>query len=1482
MKKNLYIKILALIIVICAGFYWFATSSFFLKSFVLPRVGGAIGGKITADSISLSLLRSSLGIKNLNVEIAGTSFISSADFDCDFNTLSIIKGVISIESLTLANAKIMLSKDSEGWTPRFTTEKTSTVEAKKNGTKRAKPLCVDIKKTCLKDVEILCYLEPQKNNRRFVDLCLASLSVDSVKNNSTLSVKCFGGISFLLDDDIKLEKSSITGDVKVRLSESLLPLSGDLALLVDKLSGQVKKVDLKGRTLSLEISTEQSGDSLSLKRFLFNENVDGRTTTSVSVAGSVNPSPLKICLDLKIDPISSELLNVASSLGTGMTLGEAALSHKGRFEYCEGKMRSQGELRLINMSPSNGSLAQTSQDTYDCLIKHDVSYAGKGDESSSSSHGHKLEIGLLDTEINQKNGGDFKLGIGEPFKIELDDKGNITSKDKANLCLNSRKFSFASLTHLFSKDKQFDIKSGYLDGCINVVLDGDKKEALSFIGDLKISDFCIASTFFSGTGIALNTKIAAHLEGLSKVRADTLESSLAVNGNVVGKFSGEGEYSIASKSGTVSISEFTVNDKFLTLLPSVKDNASLLLYAQQISNSTVSCSLKSSFDLSKTKTANLEVFNLSIAQNEKELAVLAIESPALLDFSNPRFLGGDINSKLSIHDLTIKQILPFIVKDDAQPPEFKFSSGTFGCTLGLQIGRTLDKVKIDCNANLIDLGFKTPSATFSNLALSLRTQCVVNDKELLIDQIKLVGRMNEEELINMTGGGSYNFVSKTLAFRVPELVVKENSFALIPGPLSKDQKVFDVIKTFSPCHLKTSAAASVNFNTKSIMSELLKIELIGKGKPILFVAAENNLLLCWDPKEYNKSKVKLNMVADSLDLAIANLFIPKEKGFKINAGVLDGVVSADIGEQVSLPAITGKINVKKMSYSLNGETFSNINITQDIDAKIDYKDGLAFRPFYSNTDASVNADKVVIITTKGDFDITQNHGKGSVEIKNLNERIFQICGLKQISEKIKKLSVDANSTFEYDKSGSFVCNGKALCLSSAIIGENDDACVSNKSELSFDISKSADKKLRIGEILLDVSGAQGSLANLIINGTVFLQPSDGQSNIIIKSNRIDLLAIQNTFSGSKTNADTSSKEPIQKSDGAEQKEPEPLNIKDVDLVLNLDLNNVTYGESINSSLKSDITVKNCFISASPVKVKLNNAPIIMSCMMDVGQAAGWPFVARCEAQDILLGGILKQFMKDTKDDPQGTIKSFNLNMKGKGFSVKNLASNLNASFSTEMTDIMIPASAKNIDVINIIYVPLSAMSEISPMLPASALPGKIPKAISLASNALKESKSLSFKTASISAETIKKRIRLSKCQFIGAGEAIRKISMLGWFDYSGEIDLESNSVIGGLTIPLSIGGTIKQPKPNMKTFVPLFIKSNAENIITTDNVIEVIKDPKKGVNKVLDTLLDGGSGTTSGSSTSGKSTRGTSTSPGVPDEAKQLINTLDGLLEKLK
>src|SRR5579859_1480497 len=112
LRKLLYVFGGLVVLLVVAFFV--VTSSAFIKGVILPRVGKAMGGQVTAAEVSLSPF-SELQLHQLKVQTTGTEpLLQAEDVRVRYSLFSILGGTIKVDEVTIVSPVVQIVENADG------------------------------------------------------------------------------------------------------------------------------------------------------------------------------------------------------------------------------------------------------------------------------------------------------------------------------------------------------------------------------------------------------------------------------------------------------------------------------------------------------------------------------------------------------------------------------------------------------------------------------------------------------------------------------------------------------------------------------------------------------------------------------------------------------------------------------------------------------------------------------------------------------------------------------------------------------------------------------------------------------------------------------------------------------------------------------------------------------------------------------------------------------------------------------------------------------------------------------------------------------------------------------------------------------------------------------------------------------------------------------------------------------------------------
>jgi hypothetical protein len=246
--------------------YFVGTSTAFLKSFILPRVGSAMNATITVEDANLSPF-SSVALTGLKVVTTGSEpLLTAKEVRTGYSLTAMLGGNIKVNEVSLVSPVVNIAEGPDGRSnldPLF-------AGSKKNEKKKpsSKPPQLDVKNVKLENATLRFVKVTKDGQRLFVELANVNLSLDQLRNaaatkltlgaeikaeqgkggtNDTLQAKLAANFDLALSAD--LQPQTIKGRAEIGVAQALGAFK-DLAGLTAALDGDVTPTEIKQTALS--------------------------------------------------------------------------------------------------------------------------------------------------------------------------------------------------------------------------------------------------------------------------------------------------------------------------------------------------------------------------------------------------------------------------------------------------------------------------------------------------------------------------------------------------------------------------------------------------------------------------------------------------------------------------------------------------------------------------------------------------------------------------------------------------------------------------------------------------------------------------------------------------------------------------------------------------------------------------------------------------------------------------------------------------------------------------------------------------------------------------------------------------------------------------------------------------------------------------------------------------------------------------------
>ena len=146
---------------------------------------------------------------------------------------------------------------------------------------------------------------------------------------------------------------------------------------------------------------------------------------------------------------------------------------------------------------------------------------------------------------------------------------------------------------------------------------------------------------------------------------------------------------------------------------------------------------------------------------------------------------------------------------------------------------------------------------------------------------------------------------------------------------------------------------------------------------------------------------------------------------------------------------------------------------------------------------------------------------------------------------------------------------------------------------------------------------------------------------------------------------------------------------------------------------------------------------------------------------------------------------------------------------------MLFRSLLNNSVGKIILLPINVIADSSEYIkPSDQEEAKAMNLLSNSAETAKKIKTLEFENGIADITMNNGNVNIKKFHFIGSTySAVNNLNITGYISRNDDLNLSTKTQITGIYLPIQIGGTLNNPKPNYNRLIPALLSSNIVNIL---------------------------------------------------------------------
>ncbi len=816
------------------------------------------------------------------------------------------------------------------------------------------------------------------------------------------------------------------------------------------------------------------------------------------------------------------------------------------------------------------------------------------------------------------------------------------------------------------------------------------------------------------------------------------------------------------------------------------------------------------------KQAEIKAFQADMAEvSGRKVLGLSLSGPMKLSWreSNISFPGVSPEVKLKVSQFKLPALNSFM------PPDgMKFKAGALNVDLTAKLAGSLNRISLQGELSTAGLHFGGIAGYDVYQKLNAN---MVNLREVEFNPADLIVHKGTKPALRASATGKFDIkkMSGKTHLSVPEL--NEKVLELLPGNLRKKRMFMELGKRLAGCKSAFTADSVFDVKQKAARINAGHLILVLPRSQKLDVKLREPMSLSWRTgSKWPASPLKLNIAFDVFNLLLVNAFIPEKSPFKFKSGLFTARGDCVLADQFHDISLDLKSRTSDLGFTVSKDKYEGIGLF--LNGKTSLKDFNKLN--VKELDVTVSAKQKKALAFGGKFNAVFSESSYLFDLTHLmaDSRILPVLP-KSMQNSIKVASGNINGKMSggyTGKNGQFsVIGNMKIANLKPQTGKGEQLPEPLHGNVDFDVRQTS-MKIAVRKINLTLDYPKAKLANLRVDAAIPLPFRRDRALVNVYSDRIDLLTLQK-FKGKAPEKTGESKTAPKKK--TESKEPPPVDMKGLDMLVKLDLKNITYGKEITANCVSEIIIMNNTITYDPLKITLNGTPLNLKGRINLGEANGYSYRMETKFENLALPPILKTFVKEEYKFKKGKVESFSSYISGKGITIPNLNKNLSGFVKMKFRDLSLPHQARKHHFLRAIFIPLEALTKITKLLPFNKnWLDNMNKTENLADDIFDGNRNLNFHVGEVDLSAKRDgKVYLDKFDF--RGDFIKSMVFTGYLELNNDLDitLKTETNVSNIVVPLVISGPLNNPKPNYERLVYQFSKNNIRNILDPSNLKKI-------------------------------------------------------------
>lgn len=740
--KNFIITISSLLVLILVAF-WMITSSFFITGVILPMVSDSIDLQIDAEHVDLSIFKSRLKAKNLLIWSGKTPLLKAEKLDGGFSLFDLLAGRFVFRDVLLDKAIITIARDPKGkWNYEDPQQVVSNIVIKKTisaapsakGSKNDddEKIFIDLKNIQITNSSFILALGDITRAPDRMEFQNLNINLPEFKNNKASTLTLKANVSVKSKSGITVEKGEWNATLTAAFDDYLHPYTIKLDSNLNKLDGIINGVKINNSNLAFDIDAHGDKKSIVIKKFYLRQMDKGFIKTNVELSSYINFDPFKIKGEIKIAPLSSEIISVVCQFTRQINPGKVGAGLISDFEYSNNIFSGAGQLRLTRKK--DAVIAGKKYKLPDMSLKS--KYDFRFDNSKNILQVKHFNAELKDREkivLLLSSDHDFTYFFGEQAFLK---------KRKPQIALKLRQLDLTMLKLMQAPDAKFTLHNGKLDGDIVCILDSKRK--LRFGANIRADnlDFQVDDKRFKNIGF--EQKIAGFISKKLLLSIPEFSLNLSSKQKNILSFAGMANFDFKNNNADFSLNMGDFSSQKIASLPLPENVINKITgITAKLDPFSLSASSSGSMQLDKGKI-KLKPVNVNLFQQNKKVLNISIQPHD----GNPDNFGKNSKTILTVTNLSAKQFKKVIDADT-------LIHGDLNGKIVAKVKDDFNSIIVDSALNIDNIELLSSKKIFKNLRFNLGfTTSILKFDEIKIKEFVCGMRYEKNLILGLSGFGN--------------------------------------------------------------------------------------------------------------------------------------------------------------------------------------------------------------------------------------------------------------------------------------------------------------------------------------------------------------------------------------------------------------------------------------------------------------------------------------------------------------------------------------------------------------------------------------------------------------------------------------------------------------------------------------------------------------------------------------------------------